>query len=489
MMETNSNYYQRGLELAEAGKYQEALACIQEHLRTEPDDAQVLNDAGAILHCLGQSDEAIDHLVRANSLQADSAEIVWNLVEAYLAVGRANEAMQLFDDMEQMGILNADVLNRTANVFLNQDNKADAIEMLLRSLQVSPDQEILNPMIDVVRNKRPKFAFFCGLKGDVKFLTDIYEFTKRRFPVQLFEGQNIGQMYESMKASDISWFEWCTDMVVEASKLPKVCKNIVRLHRFEAYTDWPGQVRWENIDTLIIVGNSFVKDALLKQVPDIENATQLITIPNGVSFDKFKFIDRPRGKNLACVGYLNMRKNPMFLLQCMQKLHYIDPEYKLFFAGTFQDPMLEQYIRHIVHAFELADVVFFDGWQENINSWLRDKHYIVSCSISESQGMGLLEGMACGLKPVMHNFPGADQIFPPEFLFNISEEFCEQILSDKYEPGKYRRFVEENYSLKNQLSKINGIFTRLEAEIDSQQTDTQFCGVSSNKPQNENLIV
>ena len=89
----------------------------------------------------------------------------------------------------------------------------------------------------------------------------------------------------------------------------------------------------------------------------------------------------------------------------------------------------------------------------------------------------------------MHNFPGADQIFPPEFLFNISEEFCEQILSDKYEPGKYRRFVEENYSLKNQLSKINGIFTRLEAEIDPQQTDTQFCGVSSNKPQNENPIV
>ncbi len=473
------DYYQRGLELAEAGRHQEALECIQKHIRTEPEDAQALNDTGAILHCLNRSDEAINHFIKARSLQGDSAEIVWNLAEAYLAVGKPDEAAQLFDDMERMGMLSADVLNRTANVFLNQGNKADAIEMLLRSLQIAPNQEVLNPMIEVIRNKRPKIAFFCGLKDDVKFLTDIYELAKLRYPVKFFEGQNVEQMYDLMKWSDISWFEWCTDVVVEASRLPKVCKNIVRLHRFEAYQDWPSQVQWENIDVLITIGNPFVKDALFKQVPDIKERAWLVTIPNGVNFDEFRFIDRQQGKNLACVGYLNMRKNPMFLLQCMQKLHYIDPEYKLFFAGNFQDQMLEQYIKYIVGALDLEDVVFFDGWQENINSWLQDKHYIVSCSIGESQGMGPLEGMACGLKPVIHNFPGASQIFPSEFLFNISEEFCEQICSDTYEPQSYRKFVEKNYSLKNQLSKINGILTLLEAEIDSQQDGNLIDGVPS----------
>jgi len=338
-------------------------------------------------------------------------------------------------------------------------------------------------MLEVIRSKRPKIAFFCGLRGDTKFLTDIYTFTERRFPVEFFEGEDIDQMYELMKWSDISWFEWCTNIAVEASKLPKVCKNIVRLHRFEAYGDWPGQVQWENIDTLITVGNSFVKEALFKQVPDIRNQTQLIVIPNGANLDKFKFVDRLHGKNIACVGYLNMRKNPMFLLQCMQKLHYIDPEYKLFFAGVFQNPMLEQYIKHIVQVLELTDVVFFDGWQEDINSWLKDKHYIVSGSIGESQGMGSMEGMACGLKPVIHNFPGAKEIFPSEFLFNISEEFCEQILSDTYEPKGYRRFVEENYPLQKQLSEINSIFTQFESEIDLQQAMSTF----SNNLQKLNL--
>ncbi len=470
----NVNHYEQGLRLAEAGQYQQALACMQEHLLIAGDDAQVLNDTGAILHCLGRSVEAIDHLVKARNLQNDSAEIVWNLVEAYLAVGRANEAIKLFDDMDQMNVLNLDVLNRAANIFLNQDNKAGAIEMLLRSLQICPDQEILRPMVEVIRSKRPKVAFFCGLKSDTKFLNDVYAFTERRFNVRFFEGEDVNQMYELMKWSDISWFEWCTNMAIEASKLPKVCRNIVRLHRFEAYGQWPGQIRWENIDALITVGNSFVEDALLKQVPDIRNRTQLITIPNGVNLNKFEFIDRARGKNIASVGYLNMRKNPMFLLQCMQKLHYIDPEYKLFFAGNFQDSMLEQYIKHVVQALKLTDVVFFDGWQEDVNTWLKDKHYIVSCSIGESQGMGLLEAMACGLKPVIHNFPGADQIFPSEFLFNIAEEFSEQICSASYEPRRYRRFVEDNYSLKSQLTKINNVFTQLEAEIDSQQAGIPF---------------
>ena len=470
----NSNNYERGLELAEAGNYQEALACMQKHLVKAPDNAQVLNDIGAILYCLGRSNEAIEHFVKARNLQSDSAEITWNLVEAYLSTCRANEATQLFDDMQRMGILNIDVLNRTANIFLEQNNKGDAIEILLRSQRIWPHQEILQPMIEVIRSKRPKVAFFCGGDG-MKFLSDIIEFTKQRFEVRLFEGQTQQELYELMKWSDISWFEWCTDLAVIGSRQPKVCKNIIRLHRYEAYQRWPQQVCWANIDTLITVGNNFVMDALLSRVPYLKSQTSVTTIPNGVDLEKFSFTDRQRGKNIAYVGYLNMRKNAMFLLQCIQKLHYIDPEYRLFFGGDFQDKALEQYLRHMVDALNLHDVVFFDGWQEDVHCWLEDKHYIVSTSINESQGMGLLEAMACGLKPVIHNFPGADQIFPSEFLFNISEEFCEQILSETYEPQRYRRFVEENYSLKNQLIKINNIFTRFETEIESQQTGTQLC--------------
>jgi tetratricopeptide (TPR) repeat protein len=469
----NTNYYERGLELAEAGKYQEALVCMQEYLLTRGGNAQILNDIGAILHCLGRSDEAIEYFNNARKYQNDSTEILWNLAEAYLAVGRAKETMELFDSMERVGILNVDVVNRTADLLLQQNNKADAIKILLRSLRIWPNQEILKPMIEVIRYKRPKIAFFCGGDGMV-FLNEIIEFAKQRFPVQIFKGQTEEELHELMKWSDISWFEWCTNLAIMGSKQPKVCKNIIRLHRYEAYGQWPEQVHWSNIDTLIIVGNSFVKEALRQSVANLESRTHIATIPNGVNLEKFTFTKRRRGKNIAFLSNLRMVKNPAFVLQCMQKLHYIDPEYRLFFGGIFQNRSLEQYLKHMVNALELRDVVFFDGWQEDVRSWLEDKHYIVSTSIIESQGIGLLEAMACGLKPVIHNFPGANEIFPSEFLFNISEEFCNQILSDDYKSERYREFVEKNYSLKNQLTNINNIFTQFENEIESEQARSRF---------------
>ncbi len=463
-IDTNSDHYQKGLELAEAGRLSEAFDILQGYLRAAPNNPEILNDIGAILHAIGQTNEAIGHFSRALSLQPDSVQIMWNLSEAYLAVGRAKDAVELFGDMERIGIFNADILNRAANVFLEQDDKANAVEMLLRSLQMSPGQAVLEPMIKVIRSKRPKVAFFCGGDG-MTFLNDIVGFVEERFEVRIFSDGTDTRLPEAMEWCDICWFEWCTNIAVAASKMPKMCKTIVRLHRYEAYEQWPQKVNWQNIDVLLTVGNEVTIQALKDKVPSIESQTSLEVIPNGVDLSRFEFRERPRGKNIAFLANLRMVKNPAFAIQCMQKLHYIDPEYRLFFAGDFQDDVLEQYLMHMVDTLGLRDVVFFDGVQSDVNSWLQDKHFIILTSVCEGQPVGVLEAMACGLKPVIHNFLGAECIFPREFLFNIAEEFCEQIISDQYEPHRYRKFVEEKYSLTRQLCSVGKLFARLENEI------------------------
>jgi len=153
--ETNSEY-QKVLKFAEQGNHQQALNGINKFLDKEPENPEMLNDAGAILFCLDRFDEAIEHFEKAKRINGDSAEILWNLSEAYLCVGKAEQANELFDDMEKKGVLSADVLNRAANVFLNEGKSAGALKMLNRSLQISPEQEIIKKMIEVVSSQLDK---------------------------------------------------------------------------------------------------------------------------------------------------------------------------------------------------------------------------------------------------------------------------------------------------------------------------------------------
>ena len=354
-----------------------------------------------------------------------------------------------------------DIVGKKIDVLLQCGDKAQAMEVALGAAQQYPNLIELQHIVESVRSRRAKIAFFCGLDG-VNFLRDIGMYAKGRFNVHFFEGSTPEEMYELMKWSDISWFEWCTDMATTASNLPKVCKTIVRLHRYEAYTHWPMEIKWENIDTLVTIGNDFVRNRLRSVVSGIENRTQIVEIPNGINLTKFKFAERPRGKNIAFICNLNMKKNPAFMLQCFNSLLSIDPEYKLFWAGKIQDVVVEQYMRYMVGELGLCNRVFFDGWHEDINIWLANKHFIVNSSIVEGHPVGVMEGMACGIKPVIHNFPGAKQFFPEEFLYNSTEEFCDKIISSDYEPRRYRRFIEDKYPLSGQLRQVNRLFVEFE---------------------------
>lgn len=460
---SKSQIYEKGLELAEAGQHEQALKCIKEHLKANPSDGQAWNDAGAIIYCLGEVDEAIENFEKARELCGDSAEILWNLCETYINGEYPSMAVQLFDTMEQMEILNPDVINRTANAFLQQNNFGGAIETLHRSLKMNSEQEILFPMIEVIRSKRPKIAFFCEEKD--KESESVFNYLNGRFRAEMHVDKRPAQIHDIIDNCDIAWFEGCGDIVSEASRVAKANKMIVRLSADDVYDRSPERVNWNNVDTLILIGNSFVKEALIEKINDIEKLTKLMTVGYGVDVDQFKFTYRNRGKKIACVSDLSAKKNPMFLLQCMQKLVYIDPDYRLYFAGEFEDKAVEHYVMHMVEKMNLSSVVFFDGRVNNVNTWLRDKHYIVSAGISESILPGVLEGMCCGLKPVVHNFPGADELLPIEVLFNLAEDFCGHITSETYESQQYHSIVEDKFTQQAVMKNIHEMLVKLEKDI------------------------
>ena len=461
------DHYRRGVELAEAGQYEEGWNCLREHLRGAPQDVQALNDAGVVLHCLGRSQEAIRLLVQARDLEGDNAGIVCNLVEAHLGGGHPREAAGLLDDMERLGILTVDVLNRTAAMLLDQGDKSEAIEVLLRSQRLWPQQRMLPPVLEAIRRRRPKVVFLHRGAAANGVLGNIATFVRRHFHTQFYDGRNPGDVRELLDAGDIVWLDGGGPMLVAASRCGGGPKIIASVHRSDVRDDWVAQVCWENVAVLAQLGSGGVEELLLPQVPDLRRRTRLALIPNGVNPKRYPLRRRERGKHLVCVDGLTRDANPAFLLQCMQKLHYLDAGYRLFFAGTFESPMLEQYVRHLVHLLGLADVTSFEAPPDDWNAWFSDKHYVVSGGLTEDPAAGWLAAMSCGLKPVIHHFAGADTLLPAQHLFSIAEQFCEHVLNADYRPSQYHRFVEQRYPIERAWQPVSEILGQLETQIDA----------------------
>lgn len=148
---TSTDRYAKAVQLAEAGRYQEALDMIEAYLDESPDDAEALNDAAVLLHCLERSDMAIEYLLRARQI-SDDPRILWNLVEAYLAQQMPEQASQFFEQMAKANILSTDALNRAAQLFIEEGRLQEAINLLAWSCRIDPRQEpLFLPMIEQIR--------------------------------------------------------------------------------------------------------------------------------------------------------------------------------------------------------------------------------------------------------------------------------------------------------------------------------------------------
>lgn len=303
-----------------------------------------------------------------------------------------------------------------------------------------------------------KIAFFVK-QGLDNFIDDIINALKDKYEIRKIIVTNYSQIDEGMEWTDICWFEWCDELVIYGSnhKLAPHRKIMCRLHRYEVFTDYPFKVNWVNVDKLIVVAEH-IKRFLFALIPGLKNTLDIITIENGVDLNKYGFKERGKGFNIACVGYIHSRKNPVLLLQLMNKLIKIDPKYKLYIAGQFQDSLLELYWNYQIIEMGLKENIIFTGWQKDIEKWLDDKDYILSTSIHESFGYGIAEAMCCGIKPIIHNFIFAPEIWDRKYLFNGIDDAAFMIVSDEYASREYRKYIKDRYSLEKQ---INGIINML----------------------------
>lgn len=301
-------------------------------------------------------------------------------------------------------------------------------------------------------------AVFCGPND--RFLGDVVTHLATRYRIHRHDGADPEKMADIMAVSDLAWFEWCDQRLIEATRLPNTCPIVCRLHSFEAFTDMPTRVDWSRVSRLLFVA-PHIRDILLDQLPDLAGAVTVAILPNGVRLDRFSFRERPKGHRLAYVGHINHKKNPALLLQCLKALVSVDSRYRLHVAGEFQELRTELYWHRMVDVMGLENHIQWSGWVDDMNGWYQDKDFIVSTSLLESFGYGIAEGMACGLKPVIHDFVGADRLYPESYRFATVAQFVDRVCEPDHTPVAYRQYIQNHFDIDFQLRAVDRLVNDL----------------------------
>lgn len=310
-------------------------------------------------------------------------------------------------------------------------------------------------------NKK-RLTFFTG--GEDSFLRDIIINLRKDYEIKFFQRGGPDEFHQLMHDTDIAWIEWCDQLAEYATRSPKMCPQIVRLHSYEMFTDLPARVDWNKIDKLVFV-SKVVHDYCLQKFnirPDI-----CTVIPNGVDVNKFQIpSNKSYNKKIVYTGYINYKKGPELLLQVFKKIHDYDKKFEFYIAGEHQDERIHLYFQTM--APRLPFQIHYDGWIRNMPDYLKDKDYVISSSLFESFQYSLAEGMAQGLVPLIHSWLGSDLIYPNELIWTWPEQAVdiiknfENIKEKEQYRDKMRNHILNNFSLDMQIAQIKGLLNELD---------------------------
>ena len=296
-------------------------------------------------------------------------------------------------------------------------------------------------------------------RGDT-FLAPLIPALQQHYDVRFICAAPGPELAEAIAWADIVWLEWCWDHAVWATNSDRLIgkRCVVRLHSIEALqTGFPAKVDWSKVDRLITVGDD-ITELLLSNYPTIGEHLRPDIIPNGIDLDRFAPGQGDRHR-IAWVGHLEPKKNPMLLLQIAHTLRRADPRYVVHVAGAFTDLRTARYVKRSMGSLDLGGVVRFEGTIADMPAWYSDKGVLLSTSMYESFGLNIGEAMAVGAFPVVHDFPGADRLWPEECLFASIDQAVALIRSSR--PGLYREWIRDRYGLAGQQQSV----LRLLAEL------------------------
>lgn len=283
-------------------------------------------------------------------------------------------------------------------------------------------------------------SIICMPKMDT-FIRPLAERLSNEYEIRLTLGVDENEILNEMQRADVVWLEWANDSAVVATKqltrMFKRPKIILRLHSYEALGGYLPLITWGVVDKLVLVA-PHMADVCEWMMPGITQKVDTVILPNGVDLDEHPLKERDHGENVAWVCDISHKKGPELFAQVVS----VNRDKKFHVAGGFQEPRYILYLQHILKEMDV-NVIFYGHLDSNMmNAFWENQNYLISTSPHEGHPYNIMEAMARGIKPLIHNFYGADKLYPKHLLWNTLRELRHEAeFRSNYDSMKYREHV------------------------------------------------
>lgn len=314
------------------------------------------------------------------------------------------------------------------------------------------------------------WSFFQEIFDDFEkhYSTTLFEWKPKNFPLlnkRLNEISITRKMGTFLRSNDVVFFEWASEFLLFASQMPKHCGIVTRLHRYEMYADGLMEsINWDAIDKIILVSQA-KKREFLNRFP--EQGSKIEIIYEAVDPDKFEFNLRPFSGDIGILCHLTPRKRVYELVLAFSELVQARKDFHLHIGGGPQLQHMDYYeaLQNLVRKLGLREKVTFHGAVKEPSNWYKNIDIFISNSYSEGLQVSPMEAMASGCFCLSHEWDGADELLPEQYLFYTDRQLLEKILnycdaSEKVKETerKYMRsIVVEKFNIHKTKEQVRGV--------------------------------
>lgn len=239
-------------------------------------------------------------------------------------------------------------------------------------------------------------------------------------------------------------------------------KIVVRPIDIEVWQGHQSAAIWDVVDDIIFIAPHIREVANVDSFPGLTSKTKVHTIPCGVNLARYKWKAREHGFNIAIVSEKWTSKGTHLLLQVILKLQQTDPRYKFHWLGQRSDSNWEyayfdEFVEHHHLNIEFTNILN-DG--RSVDEFLDDKNYLLHGSVKEGFSYATAEAMAKGIKPVVHRFFGADDLWPDLPTWDTVDQAVRMIDDpiENYNSDDYLQYLfDRGYTLPQMMKRINKV--------------------------------